>query len=274
MTSLRTPRRWPRRSSSREHPRPDPGRLTRIVRIMPSHPIDLTPLLHGAPVRQLRVAGVAVGEAASSVDRVALTGAEEREPGEARTYARGTVYRKGPDGSLEEIPLGERVEATLLGGGFLRQGDVALSVANGVIATIFVRGPSLAALALEREADIERVFGPAEGRERSLGMHHHHYPTRDLVISWGTKDGRLQLVRLGPDPWQEPQLGAPALLVELLSVSEAPARDEGIWSWLSRERAAEPSSVRVRRERTAALCRALGLGAPAKVVRGDEYRRK
>lgn len=236
---------------------------------MPSHPIDLTPLLHGAHAGGLRVVGVAAGEAASGVDRAALTGAGERNPGEPRTYANGTVYRTNAAGSREEVPLQERVEGTLRGGGVLRQGDVALSVADGVIVRIFVRGPSLAVLALKHEADIERAFGPAEGRERSLGNHLFHYPSRGLVIAWGSKDGRLEHVALGADPWQEPKLGAPALLVELLGIAGTPTPNTGIWSGLLTVTTAEPRSVRVRRERVAALCRALGLGAPADVINGN-----
>lgn len=236
---------------------------------MPSHPIDLTPLLHGARAEQLRVAGVAAGEAASGVDRAALTGAEERDPGEPRTYANGTVYRTDADGSREEIPLPVRVEATVRGADFLRQGDVALSVADGVIARIFVRGPSLAALALKQEADVERAFGPAEGRERSFGNHLYHYPSRGLVIAWRSRDGRLEYVALGADPWQEPQLGAPALLVELIGIAGTPLLETDLSSRLLTASAAEPRSVRVRHERVAALCRALGLGAPAEVINGN-----
>src|SRR5262249_19791507 len=137
--------------------------------------VDLSPLLAGAQADELSVAGVSVGDAADAIDRAALTGAEENAPGESRTYSNGRIYRNAPAGRLVEVPLAERVEATLRQGGWLRVHDVALDVQGGVVARIFVRGPSLATLRIAREADIARALGPADGHDRKIGWHIHHY---------------------------------------------------------------------------------------------------
>lgn len=224
--------------------------------------IDLSPLRRGERGEAIRVAGVRVGDPAAGVERRALTGAEEAEPGEPRTYSNGTVYRRRPDGTLVEVPLAERIDATLQGGGVLRCGEIALRVGGGVIERIFVRGPSLASLGIAREEDIAARFGPAAGREHlSLGWRIHHYPDRGLAIAWHEAEGRVEHLRLGAEPWHEPRLGAKELLAEVLSGFHALAgahdgeRLEG--------------SARVRYQRVAALARALGLGDVPDLMRGQ-----
>jgi hypothetical protein len=223
--------------------------------------IDLSPLLRGERGEGIRVAGVRVGDAAAGVERGVLTGAEEDAPGEPRTYSDGTVYRTRPDGTLVEIPLAERVEATLQRGGFLRCGEIALRVGGGVIERLFVRGPSLASLGIEREEDITARFGPAAGCEHSvLGWRLHHYPERGLAIAWHENERRVEHLRLGADPWREPRLGAKELLSEVLRAFDA----------LSGAGDTEPpeGSARVRHRRVAALARAFGLGGVPDLLRG------
>jgi hypothetical protein len=223
--------------------------------------VDLSPLLRGQRGETIRIAGVGVGSAASAVERSALTGAEDDGADEPRMYGDGTVHRKGPAGEWVEIPLAERVEATLRSGGCLRCGDIALRVKAGLIERIFVRGPSLASLDISQEDAIARRFGPAAGHERFLGSHVHHYPDRGLVVAWSDRDHRLEYVALGEQPWSEPRLGAKELLSELLDAFDelAPLRWE------------EPrdGSARVRHQRVAALARALGLGSVADVAEGN-----
>ena len=220
--------------------------------------IDLSPLLRGEHGDRLSVAGVRVGGAAAGIDRHHLTGAEDDGPSEPRTFTRGTVFRDVA-GQLVEIPLTERVEATLVRGGFLRCGDIALRVKDGRIERIFVRGPSLETLGFAGEDDIARAFGEAAGNRWSLGCREHHYPRRGLMVSWDPKERRVSYLQLGADEWVEPRLGAPALLGELLDAwgHLAPA-----WT--------EPSGgvARVRYQRVAALSRALGLGSVAELVDG------
>ena len=226
--------------------------------------LDLSPLLRGERGDRIRVTGVCVGEPATGVDRSALTGAEDHAPDEARTYADGTVYRRGSDGQLVEIPLAERVDATIRHGGVLRAGPIALRVDRGVIDAIFVRGPSLDSLGIASEGDIARWFGDAEGHHRARGQRIHHYPSRGFAIAWSDREGLLEHVRLGADAWQEPRLGAPALLRELLDSSDvlAPLRWE------------EPAegSARVRHQRIASLARAFELGAIPGIVDGSFLR--
>jgi hypothetical protein len=219
--------------------------------------IDLSPLVRGERGEAIRVAGVRVGDAAAGVERRALTGAEEDAPGE-RIYRDGSVYRRTPAGTFVEVPLAERVEATLQRGGFLRCGEIALRVGGGVIERIFVRGPSLASLGIAREEDIAARFGPATGREHStLGWRVHHYPDRGLAIAWHEREGRVEHVQLGAT-WREPRLGAKELFSEVLSGFDVLSGD------------AEPpeGSARVRHRRVAALSRALGLGGVADLLGG------
>lgn len=165
--------------------------------------IDLSPLLRGERGETIPVAGVRVGDPAAGVKRRVLTGAEEAAPGESRTYSNDTVYRTRPDGTLVEVPLAERIDATPQGG-VLRCGEIALSVGGGVIERIFVRGPSLASLGIAREEDIAARFGPATGREHlSLGWRIHHYPERGLAVAWHEREGRVEHVQLGAEPWHE-----------------------------------------------------------------------
>jgi hypothetical protein len=222
--------------------------------------LDLSPLLRGEHGGAVRVAGVRVGEAAAGIERGALTGAEENAPGEPRSYREGSVYRTGPDGSWVEIPLAERVDATLQRGGFLRCGQIALLVKDGAIERIFIRGPSLATLGIMREEDIARCFGEATGHERTLGWHVHHYPERGLAIAWHDKEHRLEHVALGVEPWQEPRLGAKDLLAELVRAFDM--------LWQADETAPPEGSARVRYQRVAALSRALGLGTVPNVLGG------
>ena len=222
--------------------------------------LDLSPLLRGERGDRIRVTGVCVGEPATGVDGAALTGAEDDAPDEARTYADGTVYRRGSGGELVEIPLAERVDATIHHGGLLHAGPIALRVDRGVIDAIFVRGPSLDSLGITSDDDIAQRLGDAEGHERAWGQRVHHYPSRGFAIAWSDREGRLEHVRLGADAWQEPRLGPPALLRELLDASAvlAPLRWE------------EPGegSARVRYQRIASLARALGLGPVGGLIEG------
>ncbi|WP_437294180.1 hypothetical protein [Sorangium sp. So ce426] len=169
--------------------------------------LDLSPLLHGADGGAIRVAGLRAGEPAAQSDRALLTGAEEDAPAEARRYANETVCRRGVDGQFVEVPLEERVDAVLRRGGWLRCGQIAVSVREGLAERIFVRGPSLTTLKMTKEDDIARLFGPAVGHERSLGCRIHHYPARRLAIAWHDRSGALEHVCLGGPPWQEPRLG-------------------------------------------------------------------
>jgi len=223
--------------------------------------IDLAPLLRGEHGGQIRIAGVRVGDAAAGIDREALTGAEENAPGEARTYSGGKVYRTGADGRLVEVPLAERVEATLQRGGFLRCGPIALRVKDGAIERVFVRGPSLASLGVASEEDITARLGPAQGHEHSLGCRLHHYPDRGVVIAWHSREGRVEHVALGAEPWHEPRLGAKELLAELLRSYELVCG--------AGETAPTEGSARVRYLRIAALARALGLGDVPALVQGE-----
>jgi hypothetical protein len=184
--------------------------------------VDLSPLLRGAGAESIRVAGVSVGQRAAGIDRAAVTAAE---------------------------------------GDFIRIGDIALRVKDGTVERIFVRGPSLDTLLITREADIARSFGPADGHERSFGRHVHHFSAKGLAIAWDVEGGRIDHVELGAAPWQEPRLGAPELLRELLN--GFPGLSAADW--------AEPpgGSAKVRHQRIAALARALGLGAPGDVVHAE-----
>ena len=222
--------------------------------------LDLTPLLRGEHGETIRVAGVRVGDAAAGIERRALTGAEEDAPGESRSYRDGSVYRNAPDGSWVEIPLVERVDATLQRGGFLRCEQVSLRVKDGAIERIFVRGPSLASLVITREEDIARYFGEATGHERTLGWHIHHYPERGFAIAWHDKEQRLEHVALGAKPWQEPRLGAKELLAELIHAFDLLSQAD--------ETVPPEGSARVRYQRVAALSRALGLGTVPDVMGG------
>jgi hypothetical protein len=219
--------------------------------------VDLSPLLRGARGETIRVAGVCVGDPAENVDRASLTGAEDRGDG-PRIYKDGSVYRQGPGGDHVEIPLVERVDATIRIGGVLRMGGVALSVAGGVIDRIFVRGPSLETLRIATEDDIERVFGPAEGKHWLLGQRHHYYPARGFDVAWDARTERVEHVALGARPWTEPRIGAPELVEELLALGVAAARGP------------EPKGgpERARHQRVAALARALGVGSAADVADG------
>ncbi len=221
--------------------------------------IDLAPLLRGARGDELRVAGIAVGDAAAAIDRAQLTGAEETAPAEPRTYANGTVYR-GVAGALVEVALAERVEATIRGGGTLRVGEIACAVQDGIVERIFVRGPSLASLGIAAAADIAARFGAADGEELSYGDRLHHYVARRVSIVWDNRERRLSYVALGDIRWVEPRLGARELLAELLAAYDGLEADD----W------AEPpdGAIRVRYLRIAALARALGIASPAALVEG------
>jgi len=142
----------------------------------------------------------------------------------------------------------------------LRCRDIALLVKEGAIERIFVRGASLETLGITREEAITTAFGPAAGHERKLGWRVHHYPARRLAIAWEARAGRIEHVALGTTDWQEPRLGGPALLEELLGAFPALARA----GW------AEPpeGSAKVRYGRIAALAGALRLGTPADLVKG------
>ncbi|HWO25365.1 MAG TPA: hypothetical protein VNO30_41780 [Kofleriaceae bacterium] len=223
--------------------------------------IDLAPLLRGAHGQALRVAGVRVGDAAAGIERGALTGAEDDAPGESRSYREGSVYRTASDGTWVEIPLAERVDATLERGGFLRCEQIALRVKDGAIERIFIRGPSLASLGITHEEDIERHFGAATGHERKLGWHIYHYAERGFAIAWHDREHCLEHVALGAAPWQEPRLGAKELLTELLHAFDM--------LWQADEVAPPGGSARVRYQRVAALSRALGLGSVPDVLRGQ-----
>lgn len=235
---------------------PDPSRGLQSLEV-----IDLSSLVCGADGGRIRVAGVAVGESAAGVELTALTGAEESSNGENRTWANGTVYRTADDGTLVEIPLAERIDATLERGGTLRCGDIALVVRSGTVERIFLRGPSVAALGLRSEADVTRAFGPAEGLEWNGGWHMHHYPARNLAVGWSTRDGLVEHIAVGPSTWKEPRLGAPELLQELLAT----------FLRLGTTTLTEPDdgSARVRYQRIAALGRALELGSPPQIVSGE-----
>lgn len=221
--------------------------------------LDLSPLLRGEHGKTIRVAGVHVSEPAANIDRRALTGAEDNA-GESRTYRDGRVYRTAHDGALIEIPLPERVDATLACGGFLRCGEIALRVTDGAIERIFIRGPSLASLEIMREEDIERRFGAATGHERMLGWRIHHYPERGLAIAWHEKEHRIEHIALSAEPWHEPRLGTKELLAELAQA----------FDMLSQAGEIEPSkgSARARYRRVVALSRALGLGSVPDLLRG------
>jgi hypothetical protein len=228
-----------------------------------TYPIDLTPLLHGADPSQLRVAGVALHEAAAGVNRDMLTDASYGKAGSYR-QSNGTLYRQEDDGSWRELPLAERVEATVEGSGWLKLGDVTLGVKDGVVSGISVRGPSLATLGIRDEADIQRTFGSPAGWDWVGEDHRHHYPARGVVFGWGSNGGQLSVVHLGESSWRDPQLGAPDLLAEIVEHFGGAG-----WSTLLQPSADEGQGIRFRRERVAALCRALGLGEPANVVSGD-----
>ena len=118
--------------------------------------IDLSPLLRGARGNAILVAGVRVGEAARNIDRDVVTDAEESESSELRATdgnpSHTRPYRLPVERSLRERR--ERFEATVSRSGFIQCDAITLSVKNGVIARIVVRGPSLVSLALAREEDI------------------------------------------------------------------------------------------------------------------------
>jgi hypothetical protein len=221
--------------------------------------VDLSPLLRGARGETIRVAGVCAGEAAMKIDRRALTGAHERMFGEGPPAAPQTMHRLTSDGPVE-LPLAERIDAVLQQGGWLWCGDVALSVKQGSIERVFVRGPALASLDIASEASIARRFGPATGYERVYRDRLHHYVERGLIIAWHDGERRVAYVALGLDGWREPQLGARELLAEIL----------GAFRELSRANWAEPADgpTRLRYQRIDALARALGLGGIADLTKG------
>ncbi len=221
--------------------------------------IYLSPRLRGAQGGAIGGAGVRAGDPAASVDRGAVTDAEDAPEG-PRASTEGDPYRTGPYREPVERSLRERIEATIRRGGFLRCGAIALAVKDGVIERIFIRGMSLGSLGVASEDEIADRFGPPAGHEHALGWRLHHYPARRLVIAWDPREGRVEHVALGADPWTEPRLGAKDLLAELLHAYDALAP----CGW------AEPASgaARVRHQRIAALARTLGLGAVWNVVTG------
>lgn len=200
--------------------------------------VDLCPLRRGADATEIRVAGVRIGDPAARIDRAAITAPEEDE----------------------------RVEVTLRSGGTVRCGEVALCVQDGVVESIVVRGPSLMSLDITAEATIARAFGPATGHDRVGRCRIHHYSNRRIAIGWDERAGCVEHVHLGVPAWREPRLGAPELLAELLAA----------YGVLSERDWAEPEpsyrSARVRYQRIAALARALGLGSPDALVRGEFFR--
>ena len=112
---------------------------------------------------------------------------------------------------------------------WVRADGVAWAVEGGRIAKAFVRGAPLGGLRIEREADIERLFGHAEGMERKLGWVVHHYPARALAVAWSAREGRLEHVALGQLGWAEPVLTAKDLL-SLVREIEAMVPDASAWS--------------------------------------------
>ncbi|HWO25361.1 MAG TPA: hypothetical protein VNO30_41760 [Kofleriaceae bacterium] len=223
--------------------------------------LDLTPLfLRGAHGDTIRVAGVRIGDAAMSVERRALTGAEEDVPDEPRTDRDGSVYRTASAGPPVEIPLAKRVDATLQRGGVLRCEQIELRVKYGRIESICIRGPSLASLEITCEADIARRFGAATGHQRALGWHIHHYSKQGFAIAWHDREHRLEHVALGGEPWQEFMLGAEDLLAELIRAFDMLSK--------AGETAPPEGSARVRYQCVAALAHALGLGTVPDVLGG------
>ena len=87
--------------------------------------VDLTPLLRGDRGETIRVAGVRAGEAATAIERAALTGADADHGGEPPDRPI-THVRTGRDGRRVEIPLAERVATVLQQGGWLWCGDSVL----------------------------------------------------------------------------------------------------------------------------------------------------
>jgi hypothetical protein len=223
-------------------------------------PVDLSPLLRGAPAERVRVAGLALGDAAFGVDRAQITGGEDDAP-EARTYTQGSVFRRNGDGELVEVPLAERIDGALQRGGVLRCGEVAIRVKGGLVEAIFVRGPALTSLPIQVEADIELRLGAPAGTRWSAGRREYHYPERRVVVVWDPEAGRIDYVALTGASWHEPRLGARDLLSELLSCFDGMARH----GW---NEPREPGSLRVRHQRASALVRALDLGSIANVVNG------
>jgi hypothetical protein len=228
--------------------------------------IDLSPLLRGVRGDAILVAGVRVGEVARNIDRDVMTDSEERESSELRATDRDpshtTPYRSPLKRSQRERR--KRFEATISRGGFIQCDAITLSVKDGLIARIIVRGPSLASLGVAREEDIADRFGAAAGQEVESGRRLHHYPARDLAIAWHLREDRIEHVVLG-DRWGEHLFGAENLLAEILHTFDI----------LQRTKWAEPpdGSARVRYRRIAALAGALGLGAVTDVVDGSFLKR-
>jgi hypothetical protein len=225
--------------------------------------VDLTPLLRGQRGETIEVARVRVGDAATSVDLSAVTGADDAYGCALPDTPIGRV-RTTPDGSEVAVPLEERVAEVRERGGWLWCGEAVLRVKDGRIERIVVRGPWLGMLDIAQEDAIARRFGPPAGHEREMGCRLHHYPDRGLVVAWHGRKGRLEYVLLGEDTWQEPRLGARALLSELLDAFFVLSRAE----WRVDRIDPDDETSRVRYQRIAALGRALGLGTVPELVHG------
>lgn len=234
--------------------------------------IDVSPLLRGASGTALRVAGVAAGEAAILIDRAALARADGQMLA-GWSQSNGKVHWTDAAGTRSEVPLATLGDEVIAGGGFLRVDAVAIRVDSGVVTRIFVRGSPLMALGIRREADVERVLGSAEGQSLERGCRVFHYPKRMFALGWHRKDGRVEHLALGADPWQEPRFGAPELLRE--SLAAFPTLAPSGWarpsqSWLPGRSSNANNPVTVARyQRLSALGTALGVGTPATFVKGE-----
>lgn len=227
--------------------------------------IDLRPLRQGVSGDAFLLFGVArVGDPVEHLRSIAWEQANDEGPDEPRTYRDGRVFRTGPDGREEEIPLVTRVERVLRSGrGVLAAGGVSVRIEGGRIARAFVRGAALEALGVDRIERISAVFGAPEGVSRRFGRVTHHYPSRALAVEWDARASFIEHVALGPDPWREPSLGARELLVQLLEAAED--LEHGRW----REPSPEHRGGWIRWHRIDALCRALGVGGVAALVAGS-----
>lgn len=222
--------------------------------------IDLRPLLKPEGRGDaINIYGVRPGDAAAKLRDAPLTGGEDRATGK-RSYHSGKIFRRLEDGSEEEIPLTEIIASVLENGGWLRAGSIAFAIDGGKVSRIFVRGPSLETLGIQRLEEITKLFGRPEGIERTLGWVVHHYPSRSLVVAWHAREGRLEHIALGPDDWRSMRYGTRDLLGELVRHWEA---FEAL-QW--REPAG--GSIQARYQRVAALARAFELGSVGDVAEG------
>jgi hypothetical protein len=145
----------------------------------------------------IAVHGVRVGDVPAAIPRAVITGADGGSAAQA--------------------------------GGWVRAGGVAWAIESGEIVKIFVRGALLDDLRIGREADIERLFGRAEGTERKLGWIVYHYPARALAVAWSAREGRLEHVAFGHLGWADPVLTAKDLLA-FAREFQAMVPDEKEWT--------------------------------------------